>query len=151
VIINVPPLAERRDDIPLLVHHFLDRAGGARVGVTSQAIARLYSHHWPGNVRELRQTVEWALALCGAELGEEAAEAALAHRAHLTVAVSADVFCVEGHALRQTLERHAWNTDTAARQLGVHRATLYRRMKPFRLTTPSSAVDLRADASLSVS
>ena len=149
VIINVPSLAERVEDIPFLVRHFLDRADAAHVIVTPAALARLAAYHWPGNVRELKQTVEWAAALCEAELSEATVQAALAQRAHGIVVVSDEDLCVEGRALRQTLERHSWNTDAAARELGVHRATLYRRMKRLRLTTPSMSFDFRGETSLS--
>jgi two-component system NtrC family response regulator len=134
VVIDVPPLAERLEDIPLLVRHFLDRAGAAHVSVTPEALARLCAHDWPGNVRELKKTVEWAAALIGEELAPEAVDCALAQWSH--AAPANDSIAVERQLLRHTLERHHWNTLSAARELGVHRATLYRRMKRLRLAVP---------------
>lgn len=136
VIISVPPLAERLEDIPMLVRHFLDRGGAAHVTVTPTAIERLCAHDWPGNVRELKQTVEWAAALGGTELAGDAVNSALAQRSHVAPP-SSNGLAIERQMLRQTLERHQWNTQTAARELRIHRATLYRRMKRLQLVVPS--------------
>src|ERR1700693_2656914 len=62
VTIQLPPLRERRQDIPALVQHFLNR-GGRKASITPQALAMLDEYHWPGNVRELENTIERALAL----------------------------------------------------------------------------------------
>jgi serine/threonine-protein kinase PknK len=135
IVIHVPALVDRLEDVPLLVRHFLDRAGFAHTTVTRDAITRLQAHDWPGNVRELEHTVEWAAVLCAPVLGKEAVEAALGQRA---IDAPAPVFpSVERRALEALLERHRWNTLTAARELGIHRATLYRRMKRLRLSVPA--------------
>src|SRR5207253_5395789 len=67
VPINVPPLRERREDIPLLVAHFVDsltkREGVAPKSIAPEAVARLQELEWPGNVRELRNTIERLLIL----------------------------------------------------------------------------------------
>jgi len=64
----VPPLRERREDIPLLVAHFVqrlrDRSGRDVTGLTPEAMARLVAHDWPGNVRELRSVLEYAFVVC---------------------------------------------------------------------------------------
>jgi DNA-binding NtrC family response regulator len=133
VVIHVPPLVERLEDVPLLVRHFLDRAGFTHTTVTRDAIVRLQAYDWPGNVRELEHTVEWAAVLSAPVLGKEAVEAALAQR---TAGVAPAMPSVERRALQQLLERHRWNTESAARELGIHRATLYRRMKRLRLSVP---------------
>ncbi len=62
VTIQLPPLRERRQDIPALVQHFLNR-GGRKGSITPQALATLDEYHWPGNVRELENTIERALVL----------------------------------------------------------------------------------------
>jgi DNA-binding NtrC family response regulator len=138
VVINVPPLTERLEDVPLLVRHFLDRAGYSHSSVTRDALARLQAHDWPGNVRELQHAVEWGAALCAPVLGTEAVDAVLAQRAVPATTMTAPVVpSIERRALEQLLERHRWNTQTAARELGIHRATLYRRMKRLRVTVPA--------------
>jgi len=70
VTVELPPLRERREDVPLLVEHFLARSGGA--GLLPEALERLVAASWPGNVRELRNAVEHAVALArGAPIGVE--------------------------------------------------------------------------------
>jgi sigma-54 specific flagellar transcriptional regulator A len=78
--IDLPSLAERREDIPLLVRHFLQQ-GGNKVKLDPDAIARLVAHQWPGNVRELRNVVERAAILfAGQTVGAEQAELILSRR-----------------------------------------------------------------------
>lgn len=135
VILTVPALAERACDLPLLVRHFLDRAGRPGLLVTKEAVRELQEYDWPGNVRELKQLVEWAAVLTGEALTAECVRGILSQRGRPRV--ERDVSLDERRELRDVLERHGWDTETAARELGVHRATLYRRMKQLRLTASS--------------
>jgi DNA-binding NtrC family response regulator len=127
VTIVVPPLAERMEDVAVLVRHFLDRAGAARVEIDRGAIDVLTDHHWPGNVRELRHVVEWSAVFCNGHLTSHIAREALAQRAPARAADTSLAF--DRLTLCDALESHDWDTLAAARSLGVHRATLYRRMK----------------------
>ena len=139
VVLQVPSLAERTEDMPQLVRHFLDCAGAAHLSVSPDALVALQEHDWPGNVRELKQVVEWSAALTdthhGATLTAESVHAALGHRTRAS-ANPAEKPLVARRLLQLTLEHHGWNTATAASALGIHRATLYRRMKRFRLSAP---------------
>lgn len=128
VTVHVPSLAERLEDLPLLVRHFLDRCGSVQVRVDRDIIALLERHTWPGNVRELRHVVEWAAALSNGHLGADAVRVALAQRRN-ALAHIVDASAAERTRLRDALDQFGWNTERAARFLGVHRATLYRRMK----------------------
>jgi DNA-binding NtrC family response regulator len=130
VILNVPSLAERPDDVPLLVRHFLERSGYGHLGVQAEAIGVLQEHDWPGNVRELKQLVEWAAVMSTDVLSADVLRVAMAHRSR---AVVPSLTNGERGALRALLEEHAWDIDSAATSLGVHRATLYRRMKQLQL------------------
>jgi serine/threonine-protein kinase PknK len=136
-VITVPTLAERLDDVPLLVRHFLDRGGYPHMGFDAQTIRVLQRHTWPGNVRELRHVVEWAAAFSNGHLRADCLQDALARRA-TDASRRAASDQLEREVVRELLERHAWNTEVAAKQLGVHRATLYRRMKRLGLTPPLS-------------
>ena len=62
--IIVPPLCERIEDIPILIHHLLDRIGKGHMTCSRRAMDVLLSYHWPGNVRELKNVVERALSMC---------------------------------------------------------------------------------------
>jgi DNA-binding NtrC family response regulator len=130
VVIRVPALAVRVEDIPLLAGHFLLRAG-ASSQLDNAALEVLCGHSWPGNVRELRNVVECAAALGGlsaatiraliTQNGGSEPAALLARRNHL----------------RATLEANHWNADSAARALGVHRATIYRWIKEGLVARPA--------------
>ena len=135
VILHVPALVDRLDDIPLLVEHFLSSIGSGHVRLDDEAVRVLCSHDWPGNVRELKHVVEWSAAFTSGRLSAEAVRSALSQQG----ASSRHCFefeALERQTLREALEQHEWNADLAAAKLGVHRATLYRRMKRFGITGP---------------
>ena len=158
--IHIPPLRERKEDIPLLVDYFLDelsRKYGRRVlGLTRQAMAVLLSYKWPGNVRELRNTLERVFVETGTPLiGWRALEEWVRERAALAGEAPkrppADPIPLETSApvpsppfrkgrgkeeILQALEAARWNASEAARILGIHRATLYRRMKELGIRRP---------------
>ncbi|MGH7679624.1 MAG: sigma 54-interacting transcriptional regulator [Gemmatimonadaceae bacterium] len=128
VTVSVPTLAERREDIPLLVRHFLAGIGSGHVKVADAAIDVLAEHHWPGNVRELKHVVEWSAAFSNGHLSADTLRAAVAQRTSVSpYGIGADA--LERNELRAILERLNWNADLVAEQLGVHRSTLYRRMR----------------------
>lgn len=128
VTVWVPCLADRKEDIPLLVRHFLEIMGSGHVRVGNDALEILCRHHWPGNVRELKHVVEWSAAFSNGHLNAETLRAALAQRTSTGGRV-VDGGALERQELRQALEQCGWNTDIAAKELGIHRATLYRRLK----------------------
>lgn len=130
MVIEVPPLCDRLEDVPALALHFTQQVSptGEPVEVTAAALNDLRSYDWPGNVRELRQVIECAVALSGsAVLGRDEIDAALqrAGRHPLNVEPAG----VAREWLREVLEQHGWDTERAAQHLGVHRATVYRRMR----------------------
>jgi DNA-binding NtrC family response regulator len=142
--IDLPPLRDRREDIPLLVDHFLakfaDQSKRRVTGIRPEAMASLISYHWPGNIRELEHTIERAVLL-GKEplvgLDDLPAQlaSACASAASLTEAAK------KGYTLRdlereyigKVLENVAGNKTEAAKVLGVDRTTLYRKLEEYRL------------------
>jgi DNA-binding NtrC family response regulator len=142
VVIEIPALAERRDDIPMLARHFLTADGNGHVALDDDAAELLRDRHWPGNVRELRHVMSLVAALCGARVTSTALRRALGLRLQPELTLVNDV--AERRELTEALERHRWDTDRAAEELGIHRTTLYRRMKRHRLTAPES-VERRMD------
>jgi DNA-binding NtrC family response regulator len=136
VRVEIPPLRERREDIPLLAHHFLERhrrAGCPVEGIDDDALEALTAHDWPGNVRELENVLESALALArGARLRAASlpltrsgrAEVAGAVLHHLPLSREAYERCLLERALRES----GGNATAAARRLGIGRSTFYRKL-----------------------
>jgi DNA-binding NtrC family response regulator len=140
-MITVPTLAQRREDIPLLVEHFLCALPGESARrATDAALARLWAEDWSGNVRELRQVVETAAAFGGAVVDETAVALALAHRPGLVHETWTDDSVVADRARLATLvEQHEGHRGRIAEALGVHRTTVYRRMRRCGLLKQSDA------------
>jgi DNA-binding NtrC family response regulator len=141
VRIHVPSLDQRLEDLPLLVRHFLNEGGYRALPVTAAAIRMLQARAWPGNVRELKHLVLWSAAFAAGVLDERA----LAHVAECVGPGAESAMNTESAdegvgqerlRIREALERHSWDTESAARGLGVNRATLYRWMRKFQLNRP---------------
>jgi DNA-binding NtrC family response regulator len=143
VVIEVPSLAERRGDIPRLARHFLVADGNGHVILEEDATDVLRAHPWPGNVRELRHVMSLVGAVCGSRVTAAGVRRALGMRLQAECTPSADA--PERVELTEILERHRWDTERAADELGIHRTTLYRRMKRFGLT--AREVDARSEYS----
>jgi DNA-binding NtrC family response regulator len=132
--IAVPPLAERREDIAPLVHHFVRRAD-PRVTLTRAALRVLQEHAWPGNVRELRQAIESAAAL--SEHGVIATDELL--RVLTTFperSLERPIREEHRQELLDLLVTCGWDTARVAQRLGVHRATIYRRIERLGIRLP---------------
>lgn len=134
--LRLPPLRERRGDIPLLVEHFVGRYNAmhdrAVTGCTPDALAALMRYDYPGNVRELENIIHRALILCvGTHIGPEhlPAESTLAARTPLAGGQSWEQFDV--HQVRTALEHNRHSRIKTARELGIHPATLWRKMKKY--------------------
>ena len=136
VSITLPPLRERKEDIPFLAEHFLarsqDRQGCTAKTFSPLAMQALLEYPWPGNVRELENAVERAKICCRGNLIEESAlSTEIRHR----VAKSGmrgspgGTAARESERIRETLGRCRWNRAEASALLGVSRVTLWRRMK----------------------
>ncbi len=130
--IPIPPLRERREDIPALARHFL--AAHARRyrkpigGFEASALDALLAHPWPGNVRELDHAVERAVLMAS---GDRVRSADLALRRGGDGARLDELSLeeVEGLLVRKAMERYAGNVSHAARALGISRSALYRRLE----------------------
>jgi len=146
VPIRLPALRERRDDIPLLVAHFV-RQIGARIGVGArgfddEAVARLRQRDWPGNVRELRNTVERLLILASgstvstAEVDRLAPPATGVGGAPFLTCETFEEFKHEAERafLEAKLGEHDWNVSETARRLGMPRSNLYKKIEKYGLS-----------------
>jgi DNA-binding NtrC family response regulator len=146
--VQLPSLRERKEDIPLLVQHFLERfaaeAGPARptLTVSQEAMRRLMAYTWPGNVRQLENAVERAFALSAGrtqiELGDLPPEVQQAQELRLSSAITLPaegldferfVGSIERELIQRSLERTGGNKGQAAKLLNLKRTTLVEKLK----------------------
>jgi len=142
--VYLPPLRERRNDIPLLAGYFLQRFATEQKkkiqGFSAEAMRLLMDHQWPGNVRELENTVEHATVL--AKSGRiEASDLPAVIRTILSFAQITRVPTMEEHErkiLQDTLEECGWNKKQTAKRLGISRSTLYDKLKKYQIDKPTA-------------
>jgi DNA-binding NtrC family response regulator len=150
VPIHVPPLRERRDDIPLLVEHFITKIGrechrDVR-GISAGALDTLVGYDWPGNVRELENVIHRAVVLARGpvlqlqdfplDVAMPETGSRLAEDTGLPLAAARDQF--ERQYVLRVLEQVSWNVSRAARLLGVHRNTVLGKLSGWGLHRPGA-------------
>ena len=143
VKMEVPPLRDRMEDIPLLAAHFIERFNSLQdkeiTGITEGALACLMAHDFPGNIRELENIIERSFILCHA--GE-------IERSHLPPGICAispeeeppsgqiSFRQMEATFLMNALRRYNWNRTRTAEALGIHKTTIFRKIKSLGLKIP---------------
>ncbi len=143
VTIRIPPLRERREDIPLLLHYFLERSaeedGKPIERIDPEAQKYLMSYSWPGNVRQLQKTVKQMVVLATAptitveNLPQEIRPAASDPIGGLGNLVGISLEQAERELIRNTLKQTGGNREQAAKILGIGERTLYRKIKEYGL------------------
>jgi len=143
VTLHLPSLRERRSDIPLLTHSFLDRyAPGENIQVTPAAMKSFLQYDWPGNVRELENCIARAIALGDHRTidqrdlpasisGVDAADPPTADTTSLSTTALADL---ERMTILRVFEQAGGDKALAGKMLGISRATLYRKLKRYQIT-----------------
>jgi DNA-binding NtrC family response regulator len=140
---QLPPLRERRDDIPLLVTHFLEKfSPGMKMHVSQAAMRGLMAYAWPGNVRQLENAVERAVALSAGrneidlpdlppeiQASPQAAAAPFVDFPEAGLDLSAYLATIERDLIRRSLERTGGNRNKAAELLRIKRTTLVEKLK----------------------
>jgi len=136
----LPRLTERKEDISLLVDHFIDRLNKKQnkkkiLGISEEAKAALVLYDWPGNIRELQNAIEHAFVICKTEL---IALHDLPEKILSTVHVGAmgwgtSLKEVERNAILQTLNRNRWKKSITAQELGINKNTLRRKIVAYGL------------------
>ena len=144
VRVALPPLRSRKEDIPLLAAHFVERFNRLQCksirGVAGEALSLLMAHHWPGNIRELENVIERAFILCnGAHIGvahlpEELT--ARKGRKACTFSIRSARDLLEAQTIYSALERCGYNRLAAARELGIHKSTLFRKIRKLGIELP---------------
>jgi two-component system, NtrC family, response regulator AtoC len=141
VTVHLPALRERRSDIPILVHWFLDRyAPGRSIQIMSPAMKCLLYYGWPGNVRELENSIERAIALGdGRAIDVNDLPPAIASASQDTVSAgpvppaSTDLEDIERATIERVFEQVKGDKSLAGKMLGISRATLYRKLKRYNI------------------
>ncbi len=142
--IEMPPLRHRPGDVPLLVQHFLERFSMARgkqvASLSAAAMDLLMAQDYPGNVRELKNIIEHAYVLCPGptievdHLPERLREQVVSGQEQ----AARNLGDVEARFIREALERNHGNRQETARELGMHRTTLLRRIRKHGITVPKT-------------
>jgi transcriptional regulator with GAF, ATPase, and Fis domain len=143
--IQLPPLRARRNDIPLLARHFLQRFAAEQNKViedfNSEAMRRLLDYAWPGNVRELENSVEHMAVLAKRSTVEISDLPSTIRNTALSVAsenhTPGTIVENEKKLLQEVLEECDWNKKKAALQLGISRSTLYEKLKKYQIGKPT--------------
>lgn len=135
VEVTVPPLRERREDIPFLARKFFERYARKyqkeKLKMSLAAIDALCDYHWPGNVRELEHSLERAVILCNDS--EVKPEDLQLRSSQSEKPLGLNLEEMEKHLVLQALDKHRGNISKAAKDLGLTRAALYRRMEKYEL------------------
>lgn len=152
--VQLPPLKERREDIPLLAQHFVERfasEAGKRIrGVTPAAMEILQAYSWPGNIRELRNTMERGVILCDGDMIDEShlppeMEPASSTGAVIKLSLGMPLREVEKEYILGSLRRNKGNKSRTAEILGISEKTLYNKLNRY----VSDAKSRNGDATVS--
>lgn len=141
--LSLPTLAERMEDIPLLTDHFIDRFNSLQekqiIGLSQEAMAVLMLHSWPGNVRELENTIEHAFVMCPGNLIQRRhLPQHLVPRDHAAYMPGGFTLReIEKRAILDALMRNDWKKLATARELGIDKNTLRRKIQRLGIVEPS--------------
>jgi len=160
VTVHLPPLRERRSDIPVLVHHFLDRyAKGSHIQVTPSAMKSLLNYDWPGNVRELENCIARAVTLGDRQTIDvvDLPPAIRSEQGDTVVTTAQDAASLSSTALAEmeritilrVFEQAHGDKALAGKMLGISRATLYRKLKRYKIAVKGGAEEPEAESAKS--
>jgi transcriptional regulator with PAS, ATPase and Fis domain len=141
--IILPPLRERKEDVPLLINHFLKdicQKTGKKLEFRPETLRLLMDYNWPGNIRELKHEIERATTLSKGRITPEVLspdikkkQSFVKRKQSIESFPSRTLTEMEAEAIRETLKRTGGNRNKAARLLGIGKTTLYAKMKRYDL------------------
>jgi len=145
VRVELPPLRRRKEDIPILVDHFIRYFNQLQQksiqGITVDALSLLMAHDWHGNVRELENIIERSFILCrGGYIGLEHLPEEIAARTKNQATdshIKSAKVLLEIQSIESALKKNAYNRIAAANELGIHKSTLFRKIKNLGITLPT--------------
>jgi len=145
VRLQLPPLRKRREDIAALVKHFIERfnrlQGRLVTGISQEALSLLMFHDYPGNIRELENIIEHALVLCSeGEIGVHCLPENVQNLANQPPPAGIDAArrLTEFQIIQESLKRNRFNRLATARDLGMHKSTLFRKIKQLGIQLPKT-------------
>ncbi len=143
---SLPPLRQRMEDVPFLIEHFIDRMnrlkGKMIIGVDSEAMELLLSHDYPGNIRELENIIEHGFVLCREEkikavhLPNSIQQPSASKPVSRPQDMGENLRVFEEETIVAALKRNRYNRAAAARDLGIHKSTLFRKLQKYRIQLP---------------
>ena len=142
VNIHIPPLRERKEDLPFLIPYFLQQSIGENrrnhiEGIDGKAMTMLYNYYWPGNIRELQNSIESAVVLCSQNVIQaEDLPPQIRHQQdieHIRIPLGSSMTSVEEAAIRATIAYTGGNKTQAARILQIGRKTLHRKIHDYQM------------------
>jgi PAS domain S-box-containing protein len=144
--VELPPLRRRKEDIPILAEQFVERfnrlQGKSIEGIGAESLSLLMAHNWPGNVRELENIIERAFIMCSdglisiKHLPEELKAQSPPGSAVSDVKSFHDMLDIQ--SFRSALERNGYNRLAAAKELGIHKTTFFRKVKKLGIILPKT-------------
>jgi len=141
--ITLPPLRDRKEDILLIAESFIDRMNFIRKknisGLSPRTIGAFMNHDWPGNIRELENVIEHAFVLCEKDLilCQHLPDSFTCKDDELEITPAGRTLSqIEAKAIQDALERNGWNHSAAARELGIDKSTIWRKIKTLNLEHP---------------
>jgi PAS domain S-box-containing protein len=143
--LQLPPLRERMEDIPLLIERFIKKMnhikGGAVSNVSKEAMSLLLGHDYPGNIRELENIIEHGFVLCREgelELSHLPSylDQARSNQSAVRSSMVAEIRSTEEEIIAEALKRNNYNRLAAANDLGIHKSTLFRKIKKYQIILP---------------
>ncbi len=145
--LQLPPLRDRKEDIPLLVDHIISRRNLVRnrniTGVARPVLEEFFRYEWPGNIRELENVIEHAFILCtGGQIQCWHLPDTFSCREGIgplppAMPTGNTLADIEAHAIYDALVRHGWNRSAAARELKINKTTLWRKCKRLGIEPPA--------------
>lgn len=137
VNINIPPLRDRKEDIPMLVTYFIKKYCTSMsrdlIPIDQAALRRLEEYHFPGNVRELENMIERAIVVGN---GKEIRLKDLPIETDMVIDSNDSLNELEKKYIQKTLEKYDWNISRSAKALQIDRVTLYNKIKKHQLSSP---------------
>ncbi|MCK5149156.1 sigma 54-interacting transcriptional regulator [bacterium] len=143
VRLDLPTLSQRRKDIPILINHFINKLNKIQnkniSGISVEALDILMSHDYPGNIRELENIIEHAFILCSeSEIVPHCLPESLRPQQNTNkmIRIGEKLKSVEALTILDALKRNQFNRLAAARELGIHKSTLFRKIKTLGIQLP---------------